>query len=257
MTQKQVLQSAGCGLACGAGLLAGGYAAYAGKTWLGYGRVDPGIGDDHDSLLDRFMPAYEVADRHHVHVEAPADTTFAAACDLDLEQSPVVRALFKTRELILGGHPNGGERLHRLLDFVKRLGWSVLAEIRGPELREIVVGAVTQPWKGDVVLRAIPPDAFLAFNEPDYVKIAWTIRVDAIGAGASIARVETRAVATDLSARAKFRRYWAVFSPGIVLIRHAALGQVKADAERRAREGTGNRADRFQLVSTTDLDAVC
>ena len=42
---------------------------------------------------------------------------------------------------------------------------------------------------------------------------------------------ETRAVATDPTARAAFRRYWAFFSPGIVLIRLIAIRLVKARAQ--------------------------
>ena len=48
-------------------------------------------------------------------------------------------------------------------------------------------------------------------------------------------RTETRAVATDQRARARFRKYWAFASPGIVLIRWLSLRPVKREAERRAR----------------------
>ena len=51
-----------------------------------------------------------------------------------------------------------------LLALVKTLGWGVLAEIPG---REIVMGAVTQPWMADVVFRPLPPGEFAAFHEPD------------------------------------------------------------------------------------------
>jgi hypothetical protein len=43
-------------------------------------------------------------------------------------------------------------------------------------------------------------------------------------------------VATDAVARLRFRRYWSFVSPGIVLIRYATLGPLRAEAERRARE---------------------
>jgi hypothetical protein len=50
-------------------------------------------------------------------------------------------------------------------------------------------------------------------------------------------RTETRAVATDPEARARFRRYWAFLSPGIKLIRLLALRPVAAAAKRRAHAG--------------------
>jgi hypothetical protein len=72
---------------------------------------------------------------------------------------------------------------------------------------------------------------FAAFDEPGYVKIAWTLRADPAGTG-SVFRTETRAVATDAVARARFRRYWLFLSPGIRLIRRLAAGPIKAAAER-------------------------
>jgi hypothetical protein len=63
------------------------------------------------------------------------------------------------------------------------MGWGVLGEIPG---REIVVGAVTQPWKTNVIFRALPPGEFAAFDEPDYVKVVWTLRADPTGDGASL-----------------------------------------------------------------------
>jgi hypothetical protein len=94
-----------------------------------------------------------------------------------------------------------------------------------------------QPWYANVVFRPLPPHEFVAFDEPDYVKILWTLRADAIGTNASIFRSETRAAATDATARAKCRRYWSFLSPGIILLRWASLKPLRADAERRVRLG--------------------
>ena len=113
----------------------------------------------------------------------------------------------------------------------KELGWGILADAPG---HEIVMGAVTQPWQANVVFRGLPPDEFAAFNEPGYVKIAWTLRAEAVSDGESIARTETRVMATDADARRKFRWYWARFSPGIVLIREVSMRLVQKEAERRA-----------------------
>jgi hypothetical protein len=100
---------------------------------------------------------------------------------------------------------------------------------------EIVMGAVTRPWEPNVVFRGVPAEQFAAFDEPEYVKIVWTLRADAISPYSSVARSETRAVATDASARRKFRWYWARFSAGIVLIREVSMRLVQKEAERRAR----------------------
>jgi hypothetical protein len=178
------------------------------------------------------MPEYEVAERHHIHVAAPRDITFRAACQADLMQSPTIRAVFRVRELILGSEPNTAEHRRGLLAVTKSLGWNVLAEVPG---REIVMGAVTQPWKANVVFRTVSPDEFIAFAEPEYVKIAWNLRTDPTTAEETEFHTETRVMTTDGSARAKFRRYWSFFSPGIVLIRLLLLRQLRTEAEGRAR----------------------
>lgn len=216
----------------GLGLAAAGYAATAGATWLRYGHPAPSTTEDGDAWLDRFMPVYDVVERHHVRVAAPAAVTLSAAADADLERSPIVRGIIRTRELLLGArrepvaHPQG------LLPFMTSIGWGVLAQEPG---REVVFGAVTQPWKANVVFRAVPPEDFADFGTPGYVKIVWTLRADPVSATESVFLTETRAVATDPTARRWFRRYWARFSPGIVLIRLLTLRMVKAEAERRAR----------------------
>jgi hypothetical protein len=218
-------------LAAGAGFVAASYATYAGLTWWRYGRVtrDP---ESDDSLLDRFMPVYEIVERHHVHVAAPAAVTFTTASEMNLRRSAVVRAIFRAREIVLGSRPTEVSRPQSFLEEMRSIGWGVLAEISG---REIVMGAVTQPWAANVVFHALPPDEFATFNEPGFVKIVWTLRADAVTPNTSIFRTETRALATDAASRARFRRYWAVFSPGIIIIRRMMLEPLKRDAEARAR----------------------
>jgi hypothetical protein len=202
-------------------------------TWLRFGHAAAAGPEAADPLLDRFIPVYDVAERHQIHVAAPPDITFAVACEQDLMALPVVRAIFKAREMLLGSDPETLAHPGGLLALTKSIGWGVLAEVPG---REVVMGAVTQPWRANVVFRALPPSEFAAFGEPGYVKIVWTLRADPVDTSRSIFRTETRAVATDATARAKFRRYWSFLSPGIILIRWASLGPLKREAERRARD---------------------
>ncbi len=219
--------------AMGVGVAAGVYGAYAAITWFRYGQPLRPEPQSQDPLLDRFMPSCDVADHHHIQVSAPAEVTFAAARDADLVASPIARAIFRAREIILGSEPDRTTRPRGLLAMTQSLGWRVLAEVPG---REVVVGAVTQPWKANVTFRGLPPEEFAGFSEPGYVKIAWTLRADPIAPTESVFRTETRAIATDASARARFRRYWSFLSPGIIVIRSMLLQPLKAEAERRARE---------------------
>lgn len=213
-----------------AGTAIGVYGVYAGVTWWRYGHPSRPSRDEADPLLDRFMPVHDVVDRHRAYVRAPAAITLEAACEVDLFHMPLVRALIRARELLLGASGDERRRPMGLIAESRALGWGVLAQM--PE-REIIMGAVTKPWEADVTFRAVPPDDFAAFGEPGYVKIAWTLRADPIGAEASIFRTETRVVATDAAARARFRTYWAFLSPGIRIIRWLALAPVRAGAERR------------------------
>jgi hypothetical protein len=217
--------------AAGAALAAGSYAAYVGVTWLRYGHVATPTDEQADPLLDRFMPVYEIVERHQTHVAAPADVTLSAAYDMALDDSRIVRAIFRGREILLGAETDTTPRPRAILELTKSLGWGVLAESPG---REIVMGAVTQPWQANVVFRSLPPEKFAAFQEPDYVKIVWTLRADPLANGQSIFRTETRAVATSPHARARFRNYWSRLSPGIILIRRSTLGPLRKEAERRA-----------------------
>jgi hypothetical protein len=214
------------------GAAAAAYSTYAAVTWYRYGRPSAPRREEHDALLDRFMPVYDVVERHHTRIVAPAALTLTVARNLRLFQMPLVRAIVRTRELVFGASADTTTRPEGLLAQALSLGWVVLAEV--PE-REIVVGAVTRPWEANVIFRPIPAERFEAFDEPEYVKIVWTLRADPIDPHRSIFRTETRAVATDRSARSRFRTYWSFLSPGIFLIRWMSLGPLRTEAKWRAR----------------------
>ena len=115
-----------------------------------------------------------MAERHHVRVAAPAAMTLSAAADTDLQQSNDRSSHFQGSRVVLGG-ADAGTRPKGLLAQTTSLGWRVLAETPG---REVVVGAVTQPWLPNVVFRGLAPEEFRAFQDPGYVKIVWTLRAD-------------------------------------------------------------------------------
>jgi hypothetical protein len=233
MRARRLFTFAWRSVAVGAAATAAGYLGWVALAWSRYGHAAPASGKAADPLLDQFMPVYDVVERHAVAVSASPAITFAAAADADLEHSRIVRAIFRTRAAVLGASDAEASLPRGLLAKTQALGWGVLATV--PE-REVVMGAVTQPWLADVVFRALPPAQFAAFDEPGFVKIVWTLRADPDGDRGSIFRTETRVIATDPAARSRFRWYWARFSPGIAVIRRLMLGPVKAEAERRARQ---------------------
>jgi hypothetical protein len=213
-------------------LAALGWGGYALVAWLGYGTL--GVDRHPDALLDRFMPVYEIAERFETRVAAPAGVTYAAACAFDLQQSEVIQAVFRGRDVLMHAPHDDNPLPTQLLAQTLQLGWRVLAEDPGHEL---VMGAVTQPWEHQVTFHGLPPDRFTAFDTPGYAQIVWTLSAEPIDRRSSIFRTITRVRTTDPDARKKFRRYWSIYSPGILLIRSEALRVVRREAERRYHDG--------------------
>ena len=226
---KHTVGSGAKWLAVMAGTGAAAYAAYVATTWVRYGHR--GRAHDRDSLLDGFVPDWDVALHHQAPVDAPADVALWVACHERMGDSVIVNTLFKMRELIFGAPAKKIEFSGGLVEQLKAFGWTVLAEIPG---REIVFGAVTQPWRSDVDFRAVPADDFASFSEPGYVKIAWTLRADPLAIDRCVISTDTRVATTSADARRRFRLYWSFLSPGMKLIRLAMLAQVKREAEHRS-----------------------
>lgn len=194
-------------------------------------------------LIDRFMPRAEVTECHETVVHAPADIVFDVAQNFDLQSIPLVRAIFWLRAKVLRAAAPPAQLFAKgLVAETTATGWGILAERPG---RELVVGSVTQPWKGDVIFTSVEPERFATYSEPDMVKIVWTLEAEPLGPKLTRFRTETRVLATDETARTKFRRYWRWAGVGIVVIRWLLLPALRREGERRAggrRLGTRVRA---------------
>ena len=178
--------------------------------------------------IERLIPAWDVRSYHQTIVQAPADTVFGVAEHFDLQSIPLVRAIFWLRGKLMRASRSSPRRPAGLVAETKRLGWGELYRRPG---RELVMGAVTQPWLADVKFTAVPEDEFLGYGEHDRVKIVWTIEAVPIEPGLTLLRTETRVRATDLVAREKFLRYWRFAQYGIELIRRLHLRAVRRAAE--------------------------
>jgi len=188
--------------------------------------------------IDRFIPHPDVAERHAANVHAPAELVLDTAEHFDMLGLPGVHLLIRMRERFLGAARAPERTVRGLVEETLRLGWGELARTPG---REIVMGAVTRPWEANVAFRAVPPERFAGFAEPDLVKIVWTLEAEPLAADRARFVTQTRVVATDDAARAKFRSYWTKFGAGIVLIRKLAVPAMKREAERRWRAGGATR----------------
>lgn len=232
MRDRTFLKSALRGLGTAAilgGATYGGLVVY--NRWK-YGHVKASAKMGKDSLLDRFIPDPEVVEHHQIAVAAPADVLLATAKEMQMLDLPIIRAIIRIREVAMGGQPDERPHPATLLDQMESIGWVVLSEKAG---REIVLGCVTQPWLANPVFRPVPAAEYLAFAEPGYVKIAWTLRADPIDAAHATFHTETRVTTTDAVARQRFRNYWSFVQPGVELIRIAMLRPLKRAAEARAK----------------------
>ena len=230
MTPREIIKITARRLVAGAGWAAIGYGAMVAYHRARYGRAKDSAPAAEHSLIDNFIPEPEVVEHHQIGINAPADVVLETAKDMEVMNSPVIRAVFRLRELALGGEPDTRPHPTRLLPQMQSIGWVVLAEIPG---REIILGSVTEPWLAAPVFRSIPAAEFRDFAEPGYVKIVWTLRADPVGESRSVFHTETRVCTTDAEARDRFRRYWSYVAPGVELIRLVMLWPLKHDAERR------------------------
>ncbi len=209
-----------------AALAAAGWLAYAMLGRNAFGRTRS---DDSPSVLDAFVPRYDVSSNQETIVDAAPSAVFAAMRRFSFFQSPLISGLMHARAAILGAK-NGQElALEGFVNEMKAFGWAVLDEVPG---RRIVLGCATRPWEADVTFRPLDAASWQSFDEPNYVKIAVSIEALPHGTG-TLLRTLTRAAATDEAARRRFRRYWAVFSPGIWLVRWEGLRLVRKHAEER------------------------
>src|SRR5512144_187086 len=110
--------------------------------------------------IECFMLRADIRECHDTIVHAPAWLVFDVAEHFDIESVLPVRAIFWMRAKFFG-LPYVRMR-KSIVEATTELGWGRLSYT--PQ-REIVMGAVTQPWIGDVKFRSVPHDEFEDFNE--------------------------------------------------------------------------------------------
>ena len=181
-------------------------------------------------LIDRFMPEFDVTERHGTLVAAPPEAAYEAVRRVDLGRSAQIQVLFALRGMpaFLLWRRRGGGRPTLTLDDLLRSGFSLLEE--DPPF-EIVLGLVGTFWRPTGGIRRIAGEEFEAFAEPGYAKAAWNFRVTPGTGGRCMVSTETRVRCTDDASRRKFVLYWAVVGLFSGVVRKQALKLIKRDAE--------------------------
>jgi len=182
-------------------------------------------------LLDDVMPVFDFRSRHDIVVDAAGAAVADAIETYRLDESPIVRILFRLRGL--GAAPG------TLREALGSGGFVLLAEAPG---QEIVLGTAGWFWAVDERAHLIRPrDAreFRAFAVPGAAKATLSLHVEPLSAGRTRLRTETRVACVDAAARRRFALYWSIIKPfsGWIrgeLLRGIARHALAADAAMEA-----------------------
>lgn len=177
-----------------------------------------------EAMLDQLIPAPRLLELDHVDLAAPPEQVWRLVRHGNLARSPLVHALFALRALPerIAGKPQPATlRIDDLKSTPEQAGFSLLFD---DAPRELTVGAIGKVWHGTIPFVYIKDAAaFDAFDEPDFVKVAWSIRVLPLGEQDCRTEVEVRVDATDDDAWRKFERYFLLIGPGSRFIRKVLL----------------------------------
>jgi hypothetical protein len=180
------------------------------------------------NALDRLLPKPRLREISHVDLAAPPARVWEMVRHGDLARSAFIRALFALRALPsrLAGRPPESTELciDALVSTPDRPGFQVLAD---DPPREVAVGAVGKVWQGEIPFVHVDDGAaFAAFAEPGFVKVAWALTVEPIGAGDARLAIEVRVGATDDASWEKFEHYFRFIGIGSRFIRRTALASL-------------------------------
>ena len=178
--------------------------------------------------LDKAFPAFHFNEVHSTVVNAAPERVYRAMLDVTADELPLYRLLTRVRclgrcegESIL--NPGAGASL---VQTALKTSFRTLAEVPGQEL---VFGTfVVAPSNAGA--RTWTKEAYIALQDPGYVKAAMNFQVRAIATGSEL-RTETRVFATDPASLRVFTAYWRTILPGSAIIRRQWLDAIKRRAE--------------------------
>lgn len=187
------------------------------------------------TLLDSWMPAYDVAARYAVRIGASPTQVYATLLTSDFIRPWLVRGLMGVRLLpaLLRSPGPTWRRLVRPSRFPRAslsdFEHSDFIRLEESPPQEIVLGITGRFWILAAEIVRIPPDRFRDGLPAGLAQAAWNFEVAEVAGGVELA-TETRIRCADPATLRHFRRYWRLVAPGSGLIRHAILGQVRREA---------------------------
>ena len=169
-------------------------------------------------LIDDFLPKYDFVETHDIKIRASAETVFGVMDEVDLCESPIIRALF-----FLRGLPNSHLRLRDL----KKVKFEILGIEKN---KEMLLGLAGKFWTLRGEMQAVNAGNFREFDKKGFAKAVWNFSVNGVGNETRLT-TETRIRCLDEVSRRSFRFYWTLIQPFSGLIRNEMLKIVKRKAE--------------------------
>lgn len=173
-------------------------------------------------LIDDYMPAFDVSERHAVKVRAPLDEVYAQVRRLDMSDAKLMKLLFRLRGL--------PAPQHLTLDDLLKIRFCILDERVGDEF---LLGLVGRFWTPTGKLIRVKPESFREFDQVGYAKAAWNFHLAPLSDGTVRLTTETRVQCTDKVSRRQFRLYWMLVGSFSALIRKEMLRTLKRNAEKQ------------------------
>ncbi|WP_187776129.1 DUF2867 domain-containing protein [Antrihabitans cavernicola] len=179
-------------------------------------------------LVDRYLHAPQIFERHAITIDAPADRVWAAVDQVGMGDIPVVKVLMGIRialSRIIGGSRSEGSRSEGIAE--------PLFTLLCRSDTEVVYGVVARFWAVGHETRRTDidtADKFLAFAEPDFAKATYSFRIETDQAGRIRLSTETRVRTTDEASFRAMQRYWLLIGPFSGLIRILLLREIRRQA---------------------------
>jgi hypothetical protein len=182
-------------------------------------------------LIDEFMPAYDVMERHQIIIHAPPSSIYAALRTTDFGRPVLVRSLLALRAIpsLLRKRSRSTDKRALTLDTILKGGFILLSESKD---KEIVLGLVGKFWTPTGCLEHIDADGFKRESRAGLARAAWNFALEPEASGTRVV-TETRVQCTDASSRRRFRAYWLFVRPFSGLLRIYMLRELRHATESR------------------------
>ncbi|EPM43630.1 hypothetical protein [Pseudomonas syringae] len=169
-------------------------------------------------LIEKYMPAYEFGETHHIDVTASPERAMSVVLDQRPEEDGFFRFAIRLREFpmrLLGQRPEANPAPFGLDNFT-------LLERRGNS--EVAYGLAGKLWRANYGQATLADaHAFQAFDTFGSVKLVVSFECRLLEAGLTRVVTETRVHCLDKHALRRFTPYWYVIRPVSGIIRRRML----------------------------------